>query len=263
MCLKSICTMSKIITSAQIIKNTMADQTQSYINKHLHLYVNWLMVHRNKENGFIDVSAIVKDFNTRKNASIKIEDFERNEFAQDYSIEVSRCVQGDFNTRELAGIKPKFNTREFGTIKPFDENVKHSKKGKYGYIEYHPLLASKLIGWLDVTLDVIAHALLLDKATMYIDKLILARKRFNELFSNILTPNQLECQINYRKNAYNYLREDALGINGKMAEDFVGDEESQLDMLQMYDKANLLIEEHIVNSWEDFKDRFRPDRLKN
>lgn len=273
-----------ILTSKSIKKN-LIEQTGSYLNKRLTTFIGEIATFRNKQSGFVDVRAWTSYWNANHpdGTEVRIDKFEESADAQRYAVEVLKfLVKQNSKSHENGGLK-------FGTIQEIDdyyrpihkvgksgrrsfvgyshnpfenENLKKSKNGRYGYTEYHPLLASKYIGWVDAELDVLAHAVLLDSACGMAKKIMEERKRFNELFFAMFGEDNYIKAVNCIKHAYDYVRESAIGINGSMAEDFVGTEEEQYNMLSKYKEANLLMERDIIHDWQTFKDEYRPERLK-
>lgn len=271
-----------ILTSKSIKKN-LTEQTNSYLNKRLTTFIGEIATFRNKESGFVDVRAWTSYWNANHTETqVRVMDFEENADAQKYAVEVLKfLVKQNFKYAKIGTLK--FNTIEdideyYAPIykqgkgkklmfvgfahNPFEnQDLKKVKNGRYGYTEYHPLLASKYIGWVDAELDVLAHATLLDSACGFVKKIVNERKRFNELFFGMFGKDNYQKALNCIKHAYNYIREDAIGINGSLAEDFVGTEDEQYDMLSKYKEVNLLIEKGLIRNWEDFKNEYRPQRL--
>lgn len=276
-----------ILTSKSIKKN-LTEQTNSYLNKRLTTFIGEIATFRNKESGFVDVRAWTSYWNAnhQEDEPIRVAWFERSLDAQKYAVEVVKYLfreyqKGSFKCSDFATLKikslddidlyfsPIYQQNKNGKFSlvgfqnnPFDFSLlKKAKNGRYGYTEYHPLLASKYIGWVDAELDVLAHATLLDSACGLAKKIVNARKRFNELFFGMFGKDNYKKALNCIKHAYNYIREDAIGINGSLAEDFVGTEDEQYDMLSKYKEVNLLIEKGLIRNWEDFKNEYRPQRL--
>lgn len=276
-----------ILTSKSIKKN-LTEQTNSYLNKRLTTFIGEIATFRNKESGFVDVRAWTSYWNAnhQEDEPIRVAWFEQTLDAQKYAVEVVKYLfkeyqKGNFKCSIFTTLKiqsiedidnyfcPLYEQKKNGKLvlvgyknNPFEcEIIKKQKNGRYGYTEYHPLLASKYIGWVDVELDVLAHAVLLDSACGLVRKIVAERKRFNELFFGMFGNANYKKALNCIKHAYNYIREDAIGINGSLAEDFVGTEDEQYDMLSKYKEVNLLIEKGLIRNWEDFKNEYRPQRL--